>query len=370
MPAEKHSYWRKVALVVSVSVTVGLLLYLLRGMLAPVLLAFLLAYLFDPLADWLERHSWPRPLAVSLCLLVLVVLTVGVIALVIPTIYHEIGALARKAPQYVARVQSALVPWIEKNLGWQLSGQSLGEVLSSTANKLSASAEQLAGPLARIVQQLLSSIAGLLSALIVLVLIPLFTYFFLVDYDRIVNWFVELVPPARRPLFLERAREIDEVFSGFLRGQGTVCAILAVIYSVALTLAGVPAGVTIGVITGLFNFVPYVGTTTGILLSCLFLLLEGSSWSAFLVVGIIFAAVNLVDGLFITPRVLGKRLGLAPVAVILALMAFGEIFGFVGVLMAVPVTAIGKVLGKHALAAYRQSRLYNAADGEGGHGDG
>lgn len=370
MSEGKHSHLRQAALVVTIAAALGLLLYMLRGMVAPVLLAFLLAYLFDPLADWLERHRWPRPLAASLCLLLLVVLTLGIIALVIPTIYHEIGAVARKVPQYLARVQTSLVPWIEKNLGLQLSGQSLAEVLGSTANKLSASADQLAGPLTRIVQQLLSSIAGLLSTLIVLVLIPLFTYFFLVDYDRIVSWFVQLVPPARRPLFLDRAREINEVFSSFLRGQGTVCAILAVIYSVALTLAGVPAGVTIGVITGLFNFVPYVGTTTGILLSCLFLLLEGSGWISFLVVAIIFTAVNLVDGLFITPRVLGKRLGLAPVAVILALMAFGEVFGFVGVLMAVPATAIGKVLGKHALAAYRQSSLYNTTGGERVHGDG
>ena len=148
------------------------------------------------------------------------------------------------------------------------------------------------------------------------------------------------------------------MLAGFLRGQLTICAILAVLYSILLSVVGVPAGITIGIIAGLFNLVPYLGTATGVLLSFLFLLLEGSVWTGYLAVGLIFAGAAVVDGLFLTPRILGKKLGLAPVAVILAVLAFGELFGFLGVLIAVPVTAIGKVLGKRALDHYRKSKAY------------
>jgi predicted PurR-regulated permease PerM len=201
----------------------------------------------------------------------------------------------------------------------------------------------------------------LLASLIYVIIIPLFTFYFLNDYPKITGWFKNLVPPRHRDNTMVILGEVDGVLAGFIRGQLTICAILAILYSILLSIVGVPAGITIGIIAGLFNLVPYLGTATGLLLSCLFLLLEGSAWSGYLAVGLIFVAVSTADGLFLTPRILGQKLGLAPVAVILAVLAFGEVFGFLGVLIAVPVTAIGKVLGKRALEVYRQSKTYKGS---------
>ena len=205
--------------------------------------------------------------------------------------------------------------------------------------------------------------------MIYLVIVPLFTFYFLIDYKKITSFFKDLVPPRHREKVLSILGDIDDVLAGFIRGQGTVCFILAVVYSIALSIAGVPAGVTVGVVAGLFNFVPYLGTALGVILSCVFLLLEGAGAVSYAAVGGIFLVVNILDGLFLTPRILGKKLGLAPVAVILAIMAFSELFGFLGVLMAVPLTAIGKVLGKRVIETYRQSRAFSNKKEAPGHQD-
>ncbi len=350
------------------SIAFGIIVYALRGVLAPVLLAFLLAYIFEPLVEVLSRHKIPRSVSGVLCLLLLFLIMAGLFALIVPTIHQELAGLAERFPAYLEKIHQSFIPWLERTFSLQLP-DTLGEMLDAAASKLNASAGELAAPVANLLQNVLSGAVSLIVSLVYVVIIPLFTFYFLADYRKITGWFVNLVPVPHRPQVLEVAGDIDTVLSGFLRGQGTVCSILAVTYAVALSLAGVPAGVTIGVLAGLFNFVPYLGTATGLLLSFLFLLLEGSGWGAFLSVAAIFVGVNIVDGLFLTPRVLGRKLGLAPVAVILAIMAFGEVFGFLGVLMAVPLTAIGKVLGKRALDVYRRSRTYRGKELEGKAGD-
>jgi len=339
----------------------GGLLYALRGVLAPVLLAFLLAYAFNPLAEFLTRHRIPRSLACVLCLLILLMVTTGLFALIIPAIHQEIQSVSGKLPGYVEKIQSSAIPWLEETLGVDIP-TSLDEALTSARDEFSGSAAHITGPVAEFLKNVFSGVMSLLTSLIYVVLIPLFTFFFLSDYSKIINWFKDLIPTQRRESVLGIFKDIDKVLSGFLRGQLTVCSILAVLYAIALPIAGVPAGVTIGVVTGLFNMVPYLGTATGLLLSCLFLLLEGAGWTVFLAIGCIFVGINIIDGLILTPRILGKKLGLAPVAVILAIMVFSDLFGFLGVLMAVPVTAIGKVLGKRALEKYRQSRVYRGAE--------
>jgi predicted PurR-regulated permease PerM len=345
-------------------VVVGIVIYALRGVLAPVMTAFLLAYIFEPLVEFLSRHKVPRSVAGILCLVLLVLILSGLFALIVPTIHQELAGLAERFPAYLERIHQSFFPWLERTFGLQLP-DTLGEMLDAAANKLNASAGELAAPVANLLQNVLSGAVSLIVSLVYVIIIPLFTFYFLADYHKITGWFANLVPVPQRPRVLEIAGEIDTVLSGFLRGQGTVCSILAVIYAIALSLAGVPAGVTIGVLAGLFNFVPYLGTATGLLLSFLFLLLEGSGWGAFLSVAAIFVGVNIIDGLFLTPRILGRKLGLAPVAVILAIMAFGEVFGFVGVLMAVPLTAIGKVLGTRALKTYHRSRAYRGQERNG-----
>ena len=336
---------------------VGLLFYFLRGILAPVMLAFLLAYAFDPLVEWLARHRFPRVLASAVCLLLLILLAAGLLALILPALQQELHSLAQKMPAYLEKIRDSVIPWIEETFGVELP-DTIGEAVESARHQVTGQAGEFAGPIANILKSILSSTFSLLASLIYVVIIPLFTFYFLNDYPKITGWFKNLIPPRHRGYTLGVLGEVDGVLAGFLRGQLTICAILAVLYSILLSVVGVPAGITIGIIAGLFNLVPYLGTATGVLLSFLFLLLEGSVWTGYLAVGLIFAGAAVVDGLFLTPRILGKKLGLAPVAVILAVLAFGELFGFLGVLIAVPVTAIGKVLGKRALDHYRKSKAY------------
>lgn len=342
---------------------VGVVLYALRGILAPVLLAFLLAYAFDPLVGWFCRHRIPRGLASGICLIILLLATTSLLALILPALQHEIKAVGEKLPAYVHSIQHKGIPWMEERLGIDIP-ETLDEALSEAQEQLSGKVGTLAGPVSSVLKSMLSGTLSLLSKLIYLIIIPLFTFYFLMEYQKIIGWFHEQIPPRFRTRLVEIFREVDEVLAGFLRGQMTVCATLAVAYSVALSIIGVNAAITIGIVAGLFNMVPYLGTVTGIILSCVFLLLEGAPWTTYLVVLALFTVVSVADGLFFTPRVLGNKLGLAPVVIILAILAFGEVFGFLGVLMAVPVTAIGKVLAKRALSAYRSSHLFgDSVDG-------
>jgi predicted PurR-regulated permease PerM len=339
---------------------VGLLFYFLRGILAPVMLAFLLAYAFDPLVEWLTRHRFPRALASAVCLLLLILLAAGLLALILPALQQELRSLAQKMPAYLEKIRDSAVPWIEETFGVELP-DTINEALESARQQIAGRAGEFAGPVASFLKGVLSSTLSLLASLIYVIIIPLFTFYFLNDYPKITGWFKDLVPFRHRDKTDEILTEVDGVLAGFIRGQLTICAILAILYSILLSVVGVPAGITIGIIAGLFNLVPYLGTATGLLLSCLFLLLEGSAWTGYLAVGLIFVGVSTADGLFLTPRILGKKLGLAPVAVILAVLAFGEVFGFLGVLIAVPVTAIGKVLGKRALDYYKKSRAFKGS---------
>ncbi len=341
------------------SVLAGLvvLIFLLRGILAPILLSFLLAYVAKPLMELLSKKGLSRTFAATLCLVLLLIIAAGLIALILPTLHQEIATLARKMPSYLDYLERTVIPWLERTFGLSLPN-TVPEALDAAKRELGGRVPELAGPLTTVLKGIFSSTITLLSSLLYLVLLPLFTFTFLKSYPNMIAWFGRLIPPRNRPGATEVMSEIDQVLAGFLRGQLTVCAILAVIYSTVLSLLGVPAAITIGILTGLLNMVPYLGTISGVVLSFLFLLLEGASGIKFALAGGTFALVATLDGLLLTPRILGKRLGLAPVAVIIAVLAFGEVFGFLGVLLAVPVTAVGKVLGHRALLSYQRSRLF------------
>jgi predicted PurR-regulated permease PerM len=340
------------------------LVYLLGGVLAPILLAFLLAYAFNPLVEALQRRRIPRAVGSSLCLCVLFLLTAGLVALIVPALQAEVRAVAGKMPLYLDRIRTTAIPWLQETLGLEIP-VTLAQTLEEARQELAGRMQDLAGPMGSLLKGVLSSTLALVASLIYLILVPLFTFYFLKDFPRIVSWFRGLVPPRHAERVGSLMAEIDQVLAGFIRGQLIVVSILAAVYSLALSLLGVPAAITIGVVAGLFNLVPYLGTATGLSLAGLFLLLEGAAWTQFLMVVGLFAVVSVSDGLFLTPKVLGKRLGLAPVVVILAILAFGEVFGFVGVLLAVPVTAVGKVMGRRALEAYRRSQAFQGASGGG-----
>ncbi len=337
------------------------LLYLLRGVLAPVLFAFIVAYMFSPLVAFLSEKKVPRAISSGLCLLIMIFIGTGLTALIVPAMQQELRGVAHRMPNYLDKIQTHVIPWVEETLGIEVP-QTLSETLSAAKGDVGKRVGQLAGPVTHVLRKVLSGTLSLLASLIYFILVPLFIFTFLKDYEKIMEWFKGLLPMSIKTRAVSMMIEIDEVLAGFLRGQIIVVTTLAVIYSVALSLMGVPAAITIGIIAGLFNVVPYLGTITGLALSFVFLLLEGAPWAEYFMVSALFVGVSTMDGLFFTPRVLGKKMGLSPVIVILGILAFGEVFGFVGVLMAVPVTAISKVIARHALDAYRKSKFYLGDD--------
>lgn len=348
---------------VAMGLLVGLL-YLLRGILAPVLLAFLVAYAFNPLVEFMARHRIPRALASGLCLLLMMLIAAGLVALIVPALHEEIRGVGQKMPAYVEKIQDSAIPWLEDHLGFEVPA-TLSETLARVKGELGGRMDELAGPVTSMLKRLLSGTLTLLLSLFYALLVPLFIFYFLRDYKRIIKWFADLIPPRYREQASGIFSEVDDVLAGFLRGQMIVISTLSILYSIVLSVLQVPAAITIAIIAGLFNIVPYLGTITGLLLSFLFLLLEGAPWTSYVLVSGVFVGVATTDAMFFTPKVLGNKLGLAPVIVILAILAFGEVFGTVGVLLAVPVTAVGKVLARHALRAYRRSRAY-AGQPEGG----
>jgi predicted PurR-regulated permease PerM len=334
-------------------------LYSVRGTLAPVLLSFILAYAFNPLVGLLRKYHLSRTLASTVCLLILLAIFFGLVAMFAPAIQHEIQSLARRLPAYVQTFKQSAIPWIEENLGLDVPNE-MNRLLGETTAELGGRMQQFAGPITNILKETLSGTLSVLSSLIYVIIIPLFVFYFLRDYNRIINWFKSLVPEKNKDKVFQVCREIDDVMAGFLRGQMIIMSTLVVLYGIILSLLGVPAAISIAILAGFLNIVPYLGTATGIILSVFVLLLEGSSLTSMVGVSFVFITVATLDGLFLTPKVLGDKIGLAPVVVILAILAFGEMFGFVGVLIAIPVSAMLRILGKHLLEAYRKSKLYSS----------
>lgn len=323
------------------------------GVAVPVLLALAMAYVLNPLVTWLERRrvdrTWGTTLVFTGCVLVMV----GAVLYLIPVFREE----AAKLPDFFRRASTQVVPRVEKLLGVPLP-----ELVSQRAAELGEQASELlqsAGPTAA---RLLASFAGntarLVATLLGLMVVPVLGFFFLQDYPRLVEMWKELLPRRAVGLVSRRFAEVDEVLSAFVRGQLTVGAILSVIYSVGLSIGRVDMAIVIGVIAGFGNMVPYLGTAVGAVLALLGLMLSWQgAWQLAVVAGT-FAVAQLAEGLVITPRIVGEKVGLAPVAVIIAILAFGELFGFVGILLAVPASAILKVVLRVVVERYRKTSLY------------
>ena len=219
-------------------------------------------------------------------------------------------------------------------------------------------AKALLQPAGSVAKSIFGSTASALSAVAALVLIPVFAFFLLRDFDLIIARIGALIPVNYRPFIRSRMIEIDETLSRFVRGQLTVSAILVLLYSLGLWIVGLPLALVIGVVAGVGNLVPYLGTTLGFLLAGVMLALDWQGWGHVGAVAGVFAAVQVLEGWVITPKVVGDSVGLSTLSVIVSVMIFGELFGFYGVLVAVPAAAILKILFREGLDAYRASEFF------------
>jgi predicted PurR-regulated permease PerM len=334
-----------------------LLLYLLRGVLTPVLVAFALAYLLDPAVDRLEALRVPRSLGIAVLLLVsLTALGLGTLLLA-PIIARDLAALASELPAAASRLLARLDVWLGDQ-GVQLphSGQEALAALQQHAQSVAPNAVAMArsGALA-----LVGGTVSVASAVAALLIVPVLAFYLLRDFDLMTAATVELLPARLRERSVEMAREVDVVLGQFVRGQLIVMAILGGLYAVGFSLIGVRLAVPIGIVGGLLSFIPYVGSAIALALALIMTALHLGGLAQFAGVVIVYSVIQTLEGFVITPRIVGDKLGLSPVWVLLALMAGGELFGFMGVMLALPLAAVVKVFAEHGLRRYKLSRLWS-----------
>ena len=334
----------------------GLLLWVLSPVLMPFVVAAVLAYVLSPLVKGLLRISagaLPVLLAVGVVELLFLVLALAILLLVVPILAKELPLMREQLPGLLLKAQAVLAPWL-KELGIEmaLDPASLKAFIIKYFN--TSVEDSLDGWLTSL------RIGGSVALAVVgnVVLIPVALFYLLADWDRFVAQVVGLVPQRMRPGFDGFVAEVDEVLGQYLRGQLTVMVILAVFYTAGLALFGLDLALPIGVFSGLAVVIPYLGFGVGLVLALLAGLLQFAAWKAALMVAVVFGLGQVLEGFVLTPRLVGERIGLHPLAVIFALLAFGQVFGFVGVLVALPASAILLVCLRRARQRYLASHLF------------
>ncbi len=331
-----------------------MVLWALAPVLAPFVVAAVMAYALAPLVQKIERRlKLPRVVAVLLVETLFLLAMLGLLLLLVPILAKELPLLRDQLPQALERLSAVLRPWLAQ---WGVPFTlDLESVKAFALKYLSANAEE---GLSSVMSSL--KIGGSLAFALIggVVLVPVALYYLLVDWNRLVGHVLELVPPRLRASVDSFTGEADAVLGQYLRGQLLVMLILALYYSLGLSLFGLDLAVPIGIFTGLAVFVPYLGFGVGLMLAVLAGVLEFAPFKALIMVAVVYGAGQVIEGFFLTPRLVGERIGLHPLAVIFSLLAFGQLFGFVGVLVALPASAVLLVAIRRVRQRYLLSGLY------------
>ncbi|PJK13109.1 AI-2E family transporter [Lysobacteraceae bacterium NML07-0707] len=343
------------------ALTIGVLwvVSLLAPILTPFVVAAMLGWLGDPLVDWLESRGYSRINGVILVFIGMILLLLAVLLVLIPLIVKQVMMLVESWPAYQAWFQGwfyeQLAPWIKARFDFDL----VAWLDSDRLLRMLRDHWQRVGGVATSVLSFVSR-SGMSIALWLtnLVLIPILAFFFLRDWDKFVERIAALVPRDHIATVTRLAKESDEVLGGFLRGQFLVMAALGLMYGLGLWLVGVKVGLLIGIIGGILSFVPYVGPASVVVMGSIAALVQGGGWPMLLGVGVVFTVAQMVESYLLTPKLVGERIGLHPMAVIFAVMAGGVLFGFLGMLLALPVAAVMNVMLHFAVERYRLSKTY------------
>ncbi len=335
----------------------GWLLWLLSPILTPFLIGALFAYLGDPLVDRLEARRFPRTLAVMAVFSGFVLLLLAMVLVIVPVLDDQLSLLLAKLPEYAAWVRSHVLPWLRDTLG--LSGGFTRE--GYVQKLLTEYGKEAGGLISFLVGSVSRSGLALVELIANLFLIPVITFYLLRDWDDIVAGVHSLLPRRIEPRIVRLARESDEMLGSFLRGQMLVMLGLGIIYTTGLWLVGLQFALLIGMLAGLVSFVPYLGLVIGTLVAGIAAILQAQGPVLLPWVALVFVVGQMIEGMLLTPVLVGDRIGLHPVAVIFAVMAGGQLFGFFGVLLALPVAAVVMVLLRDALSEYRRSAMYALA---------
>ncbi len=323
----------------------GWLLYLLAPVLTPFLLAAILAYVGDPLVDRLEARGFSRTWAVVTVFSLLTIVGLALLVILLPMLGRQIESFTGKLPDYIDWIKDFLLPRISELLGVSLDAWK--DVFT-----------QLGGSVGSLVSTLTSSGVALVAWVANLFLVPVVTFYLLRDWDILVEHIRRLLPRRVEPTVVLLSRRSDEVLGAFLRGQLMVMAALATIYSIGLWLVGLEFSLLVGLLAGAVSFVPYLGFIVGIAVAGVLAAIQFHDATHLLYVAGVFGVGQLLEGVLLTPLLVGDRIGLHPVAVIFAVLAGGQLFGFFGILLALPVAAVVMVLLRYLHERYLESRLY------------
>ena len=343
---EQLRYWGIAAVVFAVT------LWFLGDVLLPFLVGAAIAYCLDPIADRLEELGCSRQLATGIITVVALMIFVLLALLVIPTLIRQTGQLINVAPDLLRDLQTFLsfrFPSLMAEDG----------VVRETLTTIGDTIKERGGEL---VQTALTSAASLINILLLFVIVPVVAVYLLVDWDNMVERIDEMLPREHAPTIRALASDIDDTMSAFVRGMGTVCLILGVYYAAALMLVGLQFGLVVGVIAGILTFIPYVGAIVGGVLAIGLAMFQfWGDWIWIIAVWAIFQSGQFIEGNFLTPKLVGDSVGLHPVWLLLGMSVFGTLFGFVGLLVAVPIAAALGVIARFLVKKYKHSRLYTGA---------
>ena len=335
------------------------LLNLLSSILLPFVAGMAVAYFLDPVADWLEARNFSRAISTTIILLAFFMLVGLLITLLFPLLQRQIVDLFHMIPGIVETIRTEAVPWLEQSIAG-LSPEAMEDVRNA--------AKQFAGSSVK----WFSSMAGNLwsggvaffNMLSLIIITPVVSFYLLRDWDLITAKIDSWLPRQPAPTIREQFLEVDRTLAAFVRGQSTVCLVLALIYGIGLTIVGLKSGLLVGLGAGLISFIPYLGAATGLIVGLSIAVFQFNELLPMAIVAGIFLTGQTLESYVLTPRLVGDRVGLHPVWIIFALMAGGALFGFTGVLLAVPVAAVIGILIRFSIGRYLQSPLFHGGLGE------
>ena len=338
----------------------GWLVYLLAPVITPFAISAALAYLGDPLVDRLEKFSikrWKvgRTLAVSIVFVLMLSLLTIVLLIIIPMLVEQIRLLIHLFPRWIEWFSSTALPWAAGKLGFELKDFNPAEFTQVLKDYW----REISGAAFRVVDYISRGGMAMAALLTNLILIPVVTFYLLRDWDPLIRAIHDLLPRNSEAEISKTAKEVDDVLGAFFRGQLMVMLALGLIYSVGMSLVGIDLAILIGMGAGLLSIVPYLGTIVGVLVASGAAIFQLQDVFHLVMVLLVFGAGQAAESMYLTPKLVGDRIGLHPVAVIFAVLAGGQLFGFLGILLALPVAAALNVLVRRMLLKYRQSDLYN-----------
>lgn len=360
LPANDGTLARNIRFWLILLVVVLLLVFLLRSVLLPFVAGMAVAYLFDPICDRLESWKLSRTWATTIVTAAFVLVCVVILLLLIPAVIGQIADVVQRAPAFLDWVRREIAVLME-----MLNDRFQPETLERLRAALSGSADRMVAWLTNLLGGVISGGVAFFNFIALLVITPVVAFYLLRDWDRLLLQIDDALPRKHVETIRGLAKEVDQTLAGFLRGQGTVCLLLAIFYAVGLSIVGLDFGLLVGLIAGFLSFIPYVGSLVGLVLSVGLALAQFDSLIDVAIVAAVFFVGQAVEGNVLTPKLVGEKVGLHPVWVMFALLAGGALFGFVGVLLAVPVAAIVGVGMRFAISQYRLSAVYTGGEGPG-----